>query len=138
MADEKNPPPRPGKMPDPRDEEIAAMKVQIAAQAEAMAAMQKQFAAGAVNAVDAVQERKSKAEQVALIAEIEKGTQQRTQEVCDRDFPEGRFRWRCVLSDGNRHPELIVTADNETDAGARYLKVCGVTTHDKPVTVGRA
>lgn len=116
---------------DERDEKIAALEASLAS-------IQAQLNAGAVNAVEAVQQREQKEKLAAIQAEIEKGNQARSQEECDRQFEGGRHRWKCVLPDGNGHPELIVSADNDTDAVARYLKVCGVTSHEKQVVVSRA
>ncbi len=117
--------------PTPPADELAALKAQVA-RLEAL------VTANAVNAVGVVQAEKSKAEQKALQEHIEKGKQQITQDEADRQFPGGRFRWVCVLPDGNDHPRVVISADNEVDAAARYCAVCGVTSSEKRVTVERA
>ncbi len=90
---------------------------------------------GAVNAV-AVREKETREEWYQQQAkEISKGNVVRTQEAADRQFPEGRKRYRCVLTDCNRHPEILVRADNETDAVGRYLAVCGINSAEKKVTL---
>lgn len=89
-------------------------------------------------AADAIPTDKSMEEQRQLIAEIEKGVQVRTQEAADRQFPGGKFRFRCVLADGNGHPELVIGADGEVDAAARYMAVCGIRSSDKQAQVARA
>lgn len=85
------------------------------------------------------QDAKSLAEQAAIRAEIDKGTRRRTQEHCDRMFPEGKHVFRCVLAaDRNGNPELLVRASNPTDAVARYLAACGISHTEHKVECARA
>src|SRR5688500_9796392 len=96
---------------------------------------------GPVRATEAADTRRLAAlerEQADLRAESEKGVRQRTQEACDRAFPEGAHKFWCELQDGNGHPRILVAADNATDAAGRYLSVCGVRSSEKPVAVDRA
>ncbi len=120
------------------DDRIAALEAQNAALMAKHEEFLKLLNAGAVNAVESVQERKSKAEQDAFKAELNKGRERLTQEAADRAFPEGRHRYRCHLADGNGHPPVVISAETETDAAARYQRVCGITSSEKPVAVERA
>lgn len=84
------------------------------------------------------QDAKSLAEQAAIRAELDKGAQRRTQEHCDRLFPEGKHVYRCVLAaDRNGNPELLVRAANPTDAKARYLSACGINHTEHKVECAR-
>lgn len=85
------------------------------------------------------QDAKSIAEQTEIRAEIDKGHQRRTQEHCDRLFPEGKHVFRCVLAaDKNGNPELLVRASTPTDAAARYLAACGINHTEHKVECARA
>lgn len=116
---------------NPRDAKIEDLEVKIAR-------LESLMSANAVNSAGAIQDEKSKAEQKLLQAEVEKGNQRRSQEAADRQFPEGKHRWNCSLSDGNGHPALVISAENEVDAAARYMAVCGVRSSEKQVQVQRA
>lgn len=129
--------PAPGAEADPRDQRIADLELKLEAQAAILERLDAMLVSNAVNAGDALQEVKSKQEQEALKAEIDKGNVRRTQEACDREFS-GRHRYRCSLPDGNGHPEITVSADNEVDARGRYLSVCGIRSAEKEVLVVRA
>lgn len=120
-----------GVKPDPRDEAIAALREQLDR-------LERQMASNAVNAPAVVQEEKSRREQDEWKKELAKGTTGMTQDAADRRFPEGRHVFLCDLPDGNRHPTLSIRADNEVDAAARYLSVCGVRSAEKQVVVNRA
>lgn len=113
---------------DPRDAKIAALESQLAR-------IEGLITSGSVNAVDAKQKERSEAELEAAKIEIAKGKQQITQEAADRQFPGGKFRYRCHLADGNDLPAIAIGADNEVDAAARYLAVCGVRSSEKQVSV---
>lgn len=130
-------PQAPTAAPDPRDAQIDALKEQLEEQSKQLTELFGMIKSGSVNVVEASQEKKSRDELEALKAHIEKGKEQITQEECDRQFG-GRHRFRCVLPDGNGHPQIVVSADNEVDARARYLAVCGVKSTDKEVQVTRA
>lgn len=85
------------------------------------------------------QDAKSQAESVALRAEADKTTSQRTQEACDRMYaplPTDKL-FRCRLADGNGHPNVVVPAASPVDARARYMELCGIRQTDKQVTVTR-
>lgn len=77
------------------------------------------------------------AELAAAEREISRSTQERSQEAAFKQYPEGRHVYRVNLPDKNRHPELAIRADNETDAKARYLAVCGVRSTETELTVSR-
>lgn len=109
---------------DVRDAEVAALRAELKE-------MRELIRAGAVDQVAASQEERSRREQEAIAAEVAKGNQQRTQEEADRRFPEGKHRWKCVLADGNGHPEIVVSATNAVDAAARYCDVCGIKGYDQ-------
>lgn len=85
------------------------------------------------------QDAKSLAEQAAIKAEIDKGNVKRTQEHCNKLFPEGKHVFRCQLAaDRNGNPELMVRASNPTDAVARYLAACGINHTEHRVECVRA
>ena len=140
MADDKKEA-KPAKPEAPAAKPDADRILELEAKLEAQSAQIDQLLlnqkAGAINAVDAQQDARSKAETDALRKEVEKGNQQRTQEVADRKYEYGKHRFKCVLADGNRHPEISVRADNEVDAKARYLDVCGILAAEKPVQIER-
>lgn len=76
--------------------------------------------------------RRSIAEQEAIKAEIEKGIPQRSQEFVDRTFTDGKDRWRVVLNDKNGHPELVIPANSQEEAVARYNIACGIVGFSDP------
>lgn len=84
------------------------------------------------------QDAKSRVEQEAIKAHIEKGKQRITQEEADRRYLEGKHRFVCGLDDGNGHPELVISATHEVDAAARYMDVCGIQSSEKKVRVAKA
>lgn len=133
-----SPPVAPRAAADPRDEEIGLLKEQLEQQSRQLTELFGMIKSGSVNVVEASQEKRSRDEFELLKAHIDKGKERITQEECDRQFGFGRFRFRCALPDGNGHPQIVVSADNEVDARARYLAVCGVKGTDKEVSVTRA
>jgi hypothetical protein len=117
----------------PRDDR----DVRLEALEEQLAALNRQIAANTVSAPDVQAAKESEATFKRIAAHLEKGYARIAQEACDRDFPSGRHRFKCSLDDGNLHPTFIVSADTDTDAEARYKKVCGITANEKPVKVER-
>jgi hypothetical protein len=71
-------------------------------------------------------------------AEFDRGVQARSQDVADKAWPEGKHVYRCSLSDRNGHPELLIRANNPTDAKGRYFDVIGVTGSETKATIVRA
>jgi hypothetical protein len=90
-----------------------------------------------VNAADVLKSKDREAWYAEQAKEISKGNVVRTQEEAERRYPKGEHQFRCVLEDGNRHPPIVVRADNEVDAKGRYCDLCGVLSHEKPVTAVR-
>lgn len=120
------------------EDRLALMEEALEAQRAENATLQAMLKIGAVNPHAATDEQASIARQAAIRAEVDKGYVQRTQEACDKQFPNGKHRWACVLEDGNCHPKIVVGADNEVDAAARYMASCGIKSAEKAVTVVRA
>ena len=127
----------PAPAPDPRDAEIAALRQMVEAQGDALEQLRDLIQVGAVNAVAVTSEEESRRRHEERKAWISQGPLVLTQEACDKMFVTGQHRFRCVLADGNRHPEIVVRADNEIDAAGRYKAVCGIRSAEKDVTVSR-
>jgi hypothetical protein len=117
---------------DVQDAKIAALEAQIAE-------LRKMVQAGAPRSLESVQslelnrerEREKWYEEQARY--IGKGNVVITQELCDKRYPSGRHTFECILDDGNMHPKIRVKADNEVDAAARYMSVCGINSAEKRV-----
>lgn len=119
------------------DDKFAALEALVKAQAEELALFRDMLKAGAVNAVDATQEERSRKRHEDAAKWLDQGKQKITQDACDALF-QGKHRYTCVLADGNDHPEIVVSADHEVDAAARYLVACGIRSAEKSVSVTRA
>lgn len=113
---------------DPRDLAIAALTDQVGR-------LTSLVMSGTVNVGKVSAEQEAEARYEAAKKEIEKGNVVRSQEAADRMFPGGSKLFRCLLTDGNRHPQLTIRADTEIDAAARYMHVCGVTAAEKKTVV---
>lgn len=95
--------------------------------AEALAVLA-QFANALTFAQKTTDEEQIERERQALVAELELGTQARSQIVADRMFPPGPGlqEWLVVLNDKNGQPQLRINARSEFEARACYEQVCGI------------
>ena len=131
IAESKNTKPAPGTMRGIQADdagELATLRAEVAD-------LKKLIEAKATNAVEVKHAQAREEWFLEQSREISKGNVVRTQEEADRRFPKGQHKWRCVLTDGNLHPEVVVRADNAVDAAGRYANVCGINSHEKQIDV---
>lgn len=84
------------------------------------------------------------AEYEAYKLEVARPAKDRTQDIADKKYGKDGKRFRCRLdaskSDNptvniSEHPELVVSANSDLEAQARYLDLCGIRKHDYAVSV---
>lgn len=85
------------------------------------------------------------ARQEALEVELMRSPQDRTQARADREYGTEGPRWHCRLDstreDGKPGPDIrewfgvVLCANSDLEAQARYLKIMGITKHDYRVVV---
>ena len=69
-----------------------------------------------------------------LLAESARSPAERTQIAVDERFPSmpGMKRWRVILNDKNRQPELQIWARSGPEAIAAFQDICGILSVEEP------
>jgi len=78
-------------------------------------------------------ERERWAEAKAL--ELNKSCAQRTQEIADQLFADGKRRFRVSVPQDNAQPVIEVSANSPEEAQGRYAKLCGIRSCEKEYAV---